>query len=233
MRFLISEEIFEKFPDLTIGLVYGKNLDNSANNEEIIKLLRQKEEELRGILHAGRLSEHPNIKVWREAFSSFGAKPKKYKSSVEALVIRVLKGDDLPDINTIVNIYNYISLKYMIPIGGDDIDKVDGDIKLMFAKGDEKFVKLGSKEESNPKPGEVVYMDDKEVTCRRWNWRECDKTKLTKETKSVLLVAESLTTKELAEAAVRDIAELLNKFCGGEIKYFILNKNNPSIELQR
>src|SRR3989344_2939818 len=77
------------------------------------------------------------------------------------------------------NIYNYISIKHVIPVGGDDLDKIDGDLELTFAKGNEKFVQLNSSEIDHPKKEEVIYKDDKEVTCRRWNWRECDKSKMT------------------------------------------------------
>ena len=90
----------------------------------------------------------------------------------------ILSGIELKSINNIVDIYNYVSIKHMTPMGGDDLDKVDGNITLKFAEGTEEFKELNSDEIKNPKQGEVVYCDDKEVLCRRWNWRECDKSKM-------------------------------------------------------
>jgi len=60
-----------------------------------------------------------------------------------------------------VALFNYISIKYLIPCGGDDVDKIEGNLHLGFAKGDEWFVALGSEEKENPRPGEVIYFDDK------------------------------------------------------------------------
>ncbi|NIO44280.1 MAG: hypothetical protein GTN36_01865, partial [Candidatus Aenigmarchaeota archaeon] len=165
--------------------------------------------------------------------SSFGAKPKDYKCSVESLLRMILKGTSIRHINKIVDIYNYVSIKHIIPVGGDDADRVEGDIILKFANGTEKFIGLGSQELKNPRSGEVIYLDDKEVLCRRWNWRECDKTKMTEDTKNVLLVIEGLppVTKEKIEEAAKELVSLIAKFCGGEASYYLLNKNNSEIEV--
>ncbi len=110
---------------------------------------------------------------------------------------------------------------------GDDIDKIDGDILLKFAEGNEPFTELNSEQIKNPKPGEVVYVDDKEVLCRRWNWRECDKSKMTEESKNVILVIEGLPpfTKDEIEEILGELSNLVQKFCGGEISTKILSKD--------
>jgi lysyl-tRNA synthetase class 2 len=145
----------------------------------------------------------------------------------------VLKGLDLRHINKIVDLYNYISLKCMIPAGGDDTAKVDGDIILKFAVGDEPFTALNSKEMETAKEGEVVYADSKEVLCRRWNWRECDKTKMTEKTKDVILVVEALppVTREELEEVEEDLSRLTIKYCGGEIRTGILDEAKREIEI--
>jgi len=233
MKFKINKEIFEKFPDLIIGVVVARNINNKGINQNIIDLIRKEEKRIKENFDIETLSQNPKIGAWRKAYSSFGAKPKKYKSSVENLYRMILQGIQLRHINKIVDIYNYISIKHMVPVGGDDIDRVEGDIVLKFATGNEKFVELNSQEIKNPRPGEVVYMDNKEVLCRRWNWRECDKTKMTEETKNVCLVIEGLlpVTKEEIEKIISELADLIKKFCNGEIKTFILDKNNQEIEI--
>jgi DNA/RNA-binding domain of Phe-tRNA-synthetase-like protein len=179
------------------------------------------------------LKDQPKINAWREAYRAFGAKPKKYTCSVENLYRMILEGIKLNHINKIVDIYNYISLKHMIPVGGDDIDKIDGNITLRFAEGTENFVRLNSEEVDHPKTGEVIYTDNKEVLCRRWNWRECDKSKMTEDTKNVTLVIEGLspTSREDVETAVSELSELVEKFCGGNLSKYILNKENTYLSL--
>jgi len=233
MKFKIDTRIFEKFPGLKIGVVTVRNIDNHGLSDEIMQLIREKEREIRENYDTETLSQHSKINSWRGAYSSFGAKPKKYKSSVESLYRMILKGLDLRHINNIVDLYNYISIKYMIPAGGDDMAKVDGDITLKFAVGDEPFTALNSKEKETAKEGEVVYTDSKEVLCRRWNWRECDKTKMTEETKDVILVVEALppVTKEELDEVEEDLSRFITKYCGGEIRTAILDDGKREIEV--
>ena len=233
MKLKIDTRIFEKFPGLKIGVVTARNIDNHGFSDEIMQLIREKEKEIRANYDAEALSQHPKINSWRRAYSFFGAKPKKYKSSVESLYRMVLKGLDLRHINKIVNLYNYISLKCMIPAGGDDMAKVDGDIILKFGDGNEPFTALNSTERETAKEGEVVYADSKEVLCRRWNWRECDKTKMTEETKEVILVIEALppVTREELEEVEEDLSRLITEYCGGEIRAAVLDEGKSEIEI--
>ncbi len=233
MLFTIDKKILEKFPDLNIGLVIVKGIDNQGNNEEIINKIKEKAQEIRANFNIETLSQNQNIDAWRKAYSSFGAKPKKYKCSVENLYRMILEGIELRSINKVVDMYNYISIKYIVPVGGDDTDKVDGNITLKSAQGNEPFIELNSKETKNPQEGEVIYIDDKEVLCRRWNWRECDKSKMTEETKNIALVVEGLppTTKEEIKQIIVELSELLQQFCGGEIKTFILTNSTPEVEI--
>ena len=233
MKLKIDTKIFEKFPELKIGVVTANNIDNRGVSDEIMQLIREKEKEIRENYDTETLSQHPKIHSWREAYSSFGAKPKRYKSSVESLYRMILKGLDLRHINKIVDLFNYISIKHTMPAGGDDMEKVDGDVTLRFAVGDEPFTALNSQERETAKEGEVVYADSKEVLCRRWNWRECDKTKMTEDTKDVILVVEALppVTREELEEVVEDLSRLITEYCGGEIRTDILDEGKRETEV--
>jgi lysyl-tRNA synthetase class 2 len=226
MKFCVDDQIFEKFPELVLGIVIAKHLDNRGSAEELRALISDQQETVRLHTRSETLSELPRIAAWRQAYSSFGAKPKKYKSSVESLYQMVLKGIDLRQINKIVDIYNYISLKHMVPVGGDDISRVEGDITLRFAFEGEMFRPLNSDNVEKTKLGEVIYSDDIEVLCRRWNWRECDKTKMTEQTEEAMLVVEGLlpVDKEEMERIIEDLWSMVEKFCGGEIRSQILFK---------
>ncbi len=113
----VDSLILEGFPGLTLGVVIAKQIDNLGKSDEIIHMIRDRENEIREQYNTETLSQEPKIESWRKAYSAFGAKPKKYKSSVESLYRMILKGVDLRSINKIVDIYNYISVKHMIPAG--------------------------------------------------------------------------------------------------------------------
>ena len=218
----VSDNVLEKFPGLTIGMLEVENINNKGSSKEIQKLIRKEETRIRKNIK--ELGEQPKIKSWRVAFKQFGADPKKQSSSVEALHRIILKGNNLREISKLVDIYNYISIKYMVPAGGDDLDKVDGFVKLHLAKGDEHFQELNSDEVRNPKAGEVVYSDDKEILCRRWNWRESEKTKMTESTKNAVLVIEGIppVTEKDVKKALDELESLIKKYCGGTSKQHII-----------
>jgi len=232
MKFKISQEVFEKFPKLNVGVLVVKGIDNNGTSKDILELIKKREKKIRETFEKDKLSENPRIDVWRKAYSSFGAKPKNYRCSVENLYRMILDGNGLNHINKIVDIYNYISIKNMVPIGGDDLDKVDGDIMLRLANGEENFVELNSSEINHPKEGEIVYADNKEILCRRWNWRECDKSKMTEKTTNITLVIEGLgVSLEDLEKIIGELGELVLKYVGGKIRSFVLNKENMGVEI--
>lgn len=231
MRFCVDYRIFDKFPDLCLGVVIAKGMDNFGTVDELWPLISAHQEEIRASTSSEILSQLPRIASWRRAYSAFGAKPKKYKSSVESLYRMVLKGVGLRQINTIVDVYNYISIKHMVPVGGDDISRVEGDITLRFAHGGEMFRPLNSEEVEHAKEDEVIYTDNVEVLCRRWNWRECDKTKMTEETKEAMLIVEGLppVNREEVNRIVEELSSLVERFCSGETRTEILHKERLEI----
>src|SRR3989338_3570514 len=234
MKFKIDSQIFEKFPDALVGVVIAKNLNNAGISEEIQNQIRQQEKEIRASYNTETLPQNPKIGVWRKTYSAFGANPKEHKSSVENLYRLVLQGVNLRHINNLVDIYNLTSLKYMVPVGGEDIDKIEGDVVLTFAEPNEPTVLLlGDKEPRPPHAGEVIYKDNVSAICRRWNWRKADRTKFTEETKNCFLVIEGLlpVTKQGIEDATKELKELLQKFCGGNITYQILDDKHFETDL--
>jgi DNA/RNA-binding domain of Phe-tRNA-synthetase-like protein len=233
VKFKIDPAVFSFFPQLHIGVVCAEGVDNRGDCSELLEKIKRTQNEIRTRFDRETLAACPKIQTWRNAYSLFGAKPKKHLSSVENLYRLTLEGNDLRAINKLVNIYNWISLRHMVPVGGDDLKRVDGDIVLRFALGDEPFRPLGSDEVHKAKKGEVIYMDEREVLCRRWNWRESEKTKMTEDTREVLLVSEGLPPVEGVEMnkIVEELAFLVTQYCGGEIRYHVLNAGMSEWEI--
>lgn len=234
MNFKIDSSIFEQFPDVLIGVVVANDINNQGEDKELLDTLRTEEANLPQKFEDIPVTEHPLIASWRETYRKFGAKPKDYPSSIENLSRRILKGDSVRHINKLVDLYNIISLRYLFPVGGEDLMKVSGDIELTIASDNEKAITLlGEKEPRSPHAGEVIYKDDNGSICRRWNWKEADRTKLTEETRNCILVIEALppVTEEKLTSATNDLASLVTRFCGGTTTTYIMGKNNPSISL--
>ncbi|MEU8359732.1 phenylalanine--tRNA ligase beta subunit-related protein [Nonomuraea sp. NPDC048882] len=145
------------------------------------------------------------IDAWKDAYRAFGAKPQRTRPSVDALTRRM----PLPEINRAVDAYNSISVKHALPIGGEDLDRYVGPARLVRAAGDEPSEEaLGQ-----PEPGEVIWRDDAGVTCRRWNWRQVVRTRLTEETTNAIFLLERLEPMSLEELkqAGEELADLLSE----------------------
>lgn len=74
-----------------------------------------------------------------------------------------------------------MSVEHLLPIGGEDLDRYAGPPRLVRATGHEPFdtTSGGQPVQEHPEPGEVVWRDDTGVTCRRWNWRQGSRTRIT------------------------------------------------------
>ena len=230
----VSAEIFQAFPDAILGVVIVQGIDNKGESSQVMQTLRMEEGQIPGRLGGVSVNDHPNIAPWREAYRKFGAKPKDYPSSIENLVRRVLKGHQLPHINLLVDIYNSISLQHIVPVGGEDLDKIEGDIELTFAGENEPPVRLlGEPEARAPKPGEVIYKDRISAICRRWNWKEADRTKFTEETKNGILIIEGLppVDRNLIQKVIEELSSLVQAHCGGTVRTEIVSASNPEIVL--
>jgi DNA/RNA-binding domain of Phe-tRNA-synthetase-like protein len=225
----IDPRVHALYPSYSWGKVICWGLDNSRPTGSADDLLRAAEAELRADPAFADLTQHPRIAAWRDAFSAFGARPSKFQSSVEALIRRARRGDELPAINLVVGLYNAISLRYRLPVGGDDLATVVGGLYLRPADGGEIYHELGSGALDPPASGEIIYCDAEKVLCRRWCWRQGDDSKITAGSRAVVLNIHGLppaTPGEVA-AAAGELAALVPRHAGGEARWYVLDRERP------
>jgi DNA/RNA-binding domain of Phe-tRNA-synthetase-like protein len=193
-RLKIAPEIFSAYPDYFAMVIYAENIVNGDSDKYSLDVLQDAEESARSAFGGVPVEEIPQISSWHGAFRGFGAKPKKYFNGAEALLRRVLSGEAIPPINRIVDLYNAVSIKYAIPAGGEDWDTLTSDLTLIRSDGTEPFASMTSDGEKidHPRAGEVVWADNSGVTVRRWNWRQCYRTRVTAETTRAYFVLDRL-----------------------------------------
>ena len=211
----------------------ARGIDNRGEEPELVRRLRVAEDSAAAIFRERSIPEHPNVAVWREAYRAFGAKPKDHPSSIENLIRRVVKGGRIPHVNKLVDLYNGVSLETLLPAGAEDADAIVGDVGLVFAGPEEPPVRLlGEPEPRAPRPGEVIYRDAEGAICRRWNWKEADRTKITEETRNALVVVEALPPIEASavDAAIEEVARLVRAHCGGDVSTGSLDARRPSFD---
>src|SRR5512139_4099155 len=233
MLFSIQKELFDILPDLTIGMVVARDVDNTHPSKEVDALLTRAVEEMKKNFIGDKAQDHPRIKPWRTAFSKLAISGSKFPSSIESMARRVLKGDPFPKINPLVDLYNSVSLRYLVPMGGHDLDTIEGNISLRFAEGWEPFSPMGGGETVTVPKGELVYRDDREVLTRNWVWRQCEKDKATERTRRIFIPIDVLgeVGRERAHEIIRDLSKLLPALLGAMTFSSVLTRETPSAEI--
>ncbi len=190
----ISAEVRERWPGYRVLVVVAEGLnagafDTSRDPDPLARaeaFVREQGET--------DWAAHPHIAEWMAAYAAFGAKPKRTSPSVLALIKRA--GGGLPRIDPVTDLYNAISVSHVLPIGGENLAAYVSAPRLEFAQGGEPFdtIESGEPAMDTALPGEVIWRDNQGVTCRRWNWRQCVRTRIDGETRTALFLLEALGT---------------------------------------
>ena len=140
MKSFIAEDLFwELFPQAAVGVVVVEGMKPTAqipqeDVDAIAALLDRANIDAERHLTSDTISENAPVKAWREAYRLFKTK-KGARCSIENLLKRVLKGKPVGHITPAVDIYNTVSLTYALPVGGEDLHAIEGDLRLKVTDG--------------------------------------------------------------------------------------------------
>lgn len=233
MQLMVTDAFWELSPTARIGLVIAHGVDNIRSGQQATALLEAQITATAAALEGAELASHPAIAPWRAAYAQFGAKPSKFRSSIESL-LRSAQSGRLRSISPLVDLYNTVSLRHQLPCGGEDLAAIVGDITLTRASGGEPFRTIGAEADDPPPAGEIIYADGAGVICRCFNWREADRTKLTEATTDAVLVIETLGSHQPGqlEAALAELAGLVGEHLGGRIRTVVVDRAAPTASLE-
>lgn len=186
---IISPDIFALRPDFRALSIHALNVRNAVSTPETKTALVNA---CNSPCSAPWAATH--LEAWRTVFRAFGAKPQRTPSSAEALLRRALRDGVLPSVNAVVDLYNAVSLRFAIPVGGENAETYVGAPRLVRAIGSEPFetMQAGEPFTEKPEPGEVIWRDDIGVTCRRWNWRQGTRTRIEPSSTHMWFILEAL-----------------------------------------
>ena len=207
-KFILKQDFLDLFPEAQIGVLVCRGIDNHVKDEDkYAGWLRECEKLSAQYTENPEFTSNPVIRGWRDAFYKFKTK----------------KG------------YNGISLKYGVPIGGEDIDKFEGDMRLTIAEGGEDFVTYGSEGKSEPpSEGEVIYRDDFGAVCRCWNWREAERTMLTEDTVNAFMIIEAHNADSAVnmDAAPDELKAMIEAELGGTVSKHLAKADSPEVVIE-
>jgi DNA/RNA-binding domain of Phe-tRNA-synthetase-like protein len=201
---VIEPEVFALRPDFRALSIYAAGITNSAGTSDTLAALAN--------ACSSPCAEpwaEDHREAWRDAYRAFGAKPQRTPCSAEALLKRVARDGALPSVNAVVDLYNAVSLRFAIPVGGENTESYVGVPHLVRATGREKFetMNAGVPHTESPEPGEVIWRDEQGTTCRRWNWRQCARTRIEITTTNMWFVLEALDP--MPDTALMDAGTVL------------------------
>lgn len=229
--------IAEAFPDFRAAAIVAEGLTvATARPPGLDEIIREREAAARATWAGTELSQIPGIAAWRKAYKAFGIKQTRYRSSVERILKNVLAGRELASVNSFVDLYNAVSLAHVLPLGADDLDRIVPPLGFRYAREGDSFIdmsELGDDAEvvpEAPKAGEVVFADARHILCRRWNWRQDARTLITPKTSRAVVTVQSNGWGNV-EAGARDLAGLIERFCGGRCRVAVVDHARPTADL--
>ena len=236
-KFTAEPSFWEILPEASIGIIVVRNMKtadevSAESKAEIARILADANAAADTHLTSDTISENEVVAVWRRAYQQFKTK-KGARCSIENLLKRVLKGNPVGSITPSVDIYNAISLKYALPVGGENVDAIEGDFRLgIDAEGGKPFLPIGEDEQAPTLPGELCYYDNAGAICRCFNWRDGQRTELADDSRNAILVMECVDGARLSDlhAALDEFAELMQRHMGAEIvAKQLITKDNPEM----
>ena len=238
-KFVTEDSFWQLFPGASLGVIVAQGMKpahevSPEDAQAIEQLLVHANVLAERHLESLTLSENPAVSAWRRAYQQFKTK-RGARCSIENLLKRVLKGNPVGSISPSVDLYNAISLKYALPLGGEDIDAFEGDLRLRITEGGDAFTPLGEGAENDPTlPGELAYIDDAGAVCRCWNWRDGVRTALSDDSADAFLAIECVEPERMGDcqAAIDRLADLLERYLGANVLVkTLVTRDNPRVEL--
>lgn len=141
-KITISDQIKDACPDFQLAAIACEVIKNEFSKElwqEIDTFCTQ-------FIASHKIEEinhRPPIYATRQTYKKLGKDPNRYRPSAEALCRRLLKGQELYRINTLVDLINLVSLKTGYSIGGFNDEEIQGDLVLGVGEPNEKFEAIG------------------------------------------------------------------------------------------
>lgn len=213
----IQISVEQPVSDLGLRIVWGviENVSIKKKHEGLEKLKEKtvSETDLKNKARQAVISDYE--RVYKDL------KVKNAVNSVRNLDSLVEKSGQLPQINTAVDCYNIVSLKYGLVVGCHDIDRVQENLRFGLTTGQERFVPLGEREPKKVAAKEFAVLDDSQVVCRL-DEKQCDSTKVTERSRQLVFYVQGnrKTSDDLLKKAANEVGELITKFCGGTYKLF-------------
>jgi DNA/RNA-binding domain of Phe-tRNA-synthetase-like protein len=211
MKIKISDVIKKSCPDLILGNL-NCSIVNSTTDESLWKEIELEIKKIKNDFKIEDINKRIEIKATRDAYKKLGKDPNRYRPSAEALCRRIVREIPIYRVNTLVDIINLVSIRSGFSIGAFDMHKIKGDLILDVGRSDDEFEAIGRGIMNIE--GLPVYRD--ETGGIGTPTSDCDRTKITLETTSILIIINAYSGKTGLVETVDHCVGLLKKYASAD-----------------
>ncbi|CAM5655315.1 hypothetical protein LSPH24S_00781 [Lysinibacillus sphaericus] len=130
MEVSLNPSLLTQLPELKIGIIHYTKIVVAESPQMIKGRLQLYQENLYLEMQDQPVTEREGIAEWRQLWKQLGADPNRYRHSAESLMRRVSKQNYLTPLHSGVDLNNFFSLQYEIPVGIYDIAHLKGNIEI-------------------------------------------------------------------------------------------------------
>lgn len=228
MIFKIEKSMLNLGGGIYTGAVAAFGLNNAEANEKIAGLLQGEVAKAAAELAGGNVKALPELAFYQRAMKEAEINPAKFPCSIEAILTRIAKKGEFPSLSPVVDLGNYISLKYRIPVGVHDLDTMEEGLYVRPATEEDCALEENKIDEKDPVTvGEPVYAAGSSIRTRRWIWRQMPAGRVDENSKNFLFPIDGFAgNKETVEKACDELVALLSEIFGVEAEKGVINPDN-------
>ncbi|MBA4535566.1 hypothetical protein H1Z61_00085 [Bacillus aquiflavi] len=221
MEITIAQNICTLIPHFKVGVIHYQNIEVGQSPQMLKGRLQLFQESIFFDLENKQVTKLEGIQEWRRIFKKTGKDPNRYRHSAEALYRRIKKQNYLPSVNSAIDLNNFFSLEYEVPIGIYDQDKLSGDVFIKIGQEGEGFFGLNGRVNSL---NHLIHSSDAEGPFGS-PYVDSEKIAVSLNTKNALQIIylrPSIETDE-AEKLTKSLMDMFVQIHGGEASYRVID----------
>ena len=213
MIYRIDKNLLDLGGGIYTGVVAAFGVNNAVVNEKIAAILQEEVAKAVDTLSGGSVKNEPMLAFYQKAMKSININPSKYPCSIEAILNRISKKGEFPSLCPAVDLGNYISIKYRVPVGVHDVDTLQGELVVRKANEDDCIIEENSLEKDPLTQGEPVYVTGNSVRTRRWMWRQMPAGRVDEGTSNFIFLIDGFNdNKETVDKACTEMMRAARRF---------------------
>ncbi|MFJ7649375.1 B3/4 domain-containing protein [Lysinibacillus sp. NPDC097279] len=229
MEVSLNPSLLTQLPELKIGIIHYTKIVVAESPQMIKGRLQLYQENLYLEMQEQPVTERSGIAEWRQLWKKLGADPNRYRHSAESLMRRVSKQNYLTPFHSGVDVNNFFSLQYEIPVGIYDLAHLKGNVEIALGNEETSYEGLNgrfntlnnimfSRDEVGPFGS--PFVDSKRTAV----------SEATTEALHIFYLRPSLSTED-AQKLLASAGKMFNQIHGGDYQIALLTTTTPSTTL--